>query len=105
MKDRLRTRRVGTYGSAIQWIALNDDTEWLNHEYGSPSVTLCLVADVFGRTVERATDDLRCALQADHAAQKMLEQARTSVRATIAKAESNRCSDCGCGPGLCDCDE
>jgi hypothetical protein len=61
-------RRVGSYRDAIMWIAQNDDTEWVEHledqEDGwSPSVTLCLVADVFGRTIEEATNDLRKALE------------------------------------------
>lgn len=56
-------RRVGSYRDAIEWIALNDDTDWLDDEYGySASVTLCLVADVFGRTIDEATKDLRAAL-------------------------------------------
>lgn len=57
------TRRCGTYRDAIDWIALNDDTDWLDDEEGSESVTLALVADVFGRTVEEATADLRRALK------------------------------------------
>lgn len=55
--------RRASYNDAIEWIAYNDDTEWLDCEYGSPSVTLCLVADIFGRTVEEATQDLRKALR------------------------------------------
>lgn len=57
-----RARRVGSYGFAIEWIAFNDDTEWLDDENGSASVTLCLVADIFGRTIEEATADLRRAI-------------------------------------------
>jgi len=63
MNDTQTRRRVGAYGSAIQWIALNDDTEWLNSEFGSPSVTLCLVADVFGRSIEQSIADLRNAMR------------------------------------------
>lgn len=56
-------RRVGSYQAAIEWIAQNDDTAWLDdEETGSPSVTLVLVADVFGRTDEEATADLRRAV-------------------------------------------
>ncbi len=57
----MTTRRVGSYKDAIEWIAYNDDTLWLTDpDTGdSPSVTLCLVADVFGRTIEEATADLR----------------------------------------------
>jgi hypothetical protein len=53
-------RRVGSYIAAIEWIAYNDDTEFLDGGEGySPSVTLCLVADIFGRTIEEAEKDLR----------------------------------------------
>lgn len=55
-------RRVGSYAVAVEWLALNDDNDWLDDENGSPSVSLCLVADVFGRSVEEATADLRRAL-------------------------------------------
>lgn len=59
-----RTRRAGSYKDAIAWIAYNDDTLWLDdEENGSPSVTLCLVADVFGRTIEEAEADLRKAMK------------------------------------------
>lgn len=58
-----RRRRVGGYRQAIEWIAYVDDTLWLDDtEAGSPSVTLCLVADVFGRSIEEATADLRRAI-------------------------------------------
>jgi hypothetical protein len=89
------TRRVGSYPDAILWIACNDDTEWLDQmdagEDGfSPSVTLCLVADVFARTVEEATDDLRKALAwergraaREHAAQEGLDSARAYVRKVL----------------------
>jgi len=55
-------RRVGSYRDAIDWIAQNDDTEWLDNPDGVESVTLSLVADVFGRTLNEATRDLRRAL-------------------------------------------
>lgn len=59
-------RRVGSYPAAIQWIADNDDTDWLNADGVETayceSVTLTLVADVFGRTLAEATADLRAAL-------------------------------------------
>lgn len=52
-------RRAGSYWFALEWIALNDDTSWLASEDGGASMTLCLVADTFYRTVEEATDDLK----------------------------------------------
>jgi hypothetical protein len=54
---------VSKYLEAIHWIAINDDTDWLDDGVGCESVTLCLVADVFGKTREQATADLRYALQ------------------------------------------
>jgi hypothetical protein len=69
MKQAKRTHRVGSYNAAIEWIALNDDTLWLDdEESGSPSVTLCLVADIFGRTPEEATVDLRRVIAREKAA-------------------------------------
>lgn len=50
---------MSKYTDAIEWIAQNDDTEWLTNEYGSPSVTLHLVAELFGKDIEKATKDLR----------------------------------------------
>lgn len=88
-------RRVGAYPTAIRWIAQNDDTDWLDDENGSPSVTLCLVADVFGRSVEEATADLRRAIDFERAeearaaeAQRKLEQAREYVRGVLAATGS-----------------
>lgn len=55
---------MARYQAAILWIALEDDTDWLDDENGSPSVTLSLVADIFDKPIERATQDLRDALAA-----------------------------------------
>ena len=56
--------RVGraSYRAALRWIADNDDTEWLGHPHGVPSVTCCLVADLFGVSEDRVTTDLRAAI-------------------------------------------
>lgn len=35
------------YREAVEWLALNDDTEWLDDEYGSISVTTALVRDLW----------------------------------------------------------
>ena len=61
---RRRSRRA-SYRDAIDWITQNDDTEWLHDEGDDliPSVTACLVADVFGRTAEEVTTDLRKAMK------------------------------------------
>ncbi len=61
---RRRSRRA-SYRDAIDWIAQNDDTEWLNDEADNliPSVTACLVADVFARTTAEVTTDLRKAMK------------------------------------------
>lgn len=66
-----RPRRCGSYREAIRWIAINDDTDWLRAGDGEAyceSVTLCLVADVFGRSLEEATADLRRELNRERGA-------------------------------------
>ena len=58
-------RRVGAYGTAIAWIVMNDDNDWLagEEEDLSLSVTASLVADVFARTEEEIVRDLRAAMK------------------------------------------
>ena len=58
-------RRVGAYGTAIAWIVMNDDNEWLAREGEdlSLSVAASLVADVFARTGQEIVDDLRAAMK------------------------------------------
>lgn len=51
-------KRAG-YKEAIFWIVANDDTEWLKDEELVPSVTACLVQDLFGVTTEKVIADLR----------------------------------------------
>lgn len=51
-------KRLG-YRASLDWLLDNDDTEWLDDEFGSFSVTLALLADIFGVTIERAVCDLR----------------------------------------------
>ena len=52
-----------SYREGIHWIAANDDTEWVDHEQedacGTPSVTACLLADLFGKDVEEVRVDIR----------------------------------------------
>ena len=61
---RAKPRRA-SYRQAIDWIADNDDTEWLR-DLGDeviPSVTASLMADVFLREIEAVVQDLRRALK------------------------------------------
>lgn len=46
------------YKKAIEWIALNDDTEWLNDEEPIISVTGAMVADLFDVDQEKVIKDL-----------------------------------------------
>jgi len=51
-----------SYRHAIRWLRYNDDNEWLKpSEWAaqSPSVSACLVADLFGVEVEKVERDLR----------------------------------------------
>lgn len=54
---------MAAYKTAIQWIAQNDDTEWIDGDpdsgSGAPSVTACLVADLFGKTTEAVRVDIK----------------------------------------------
>jgi hypothetical protein len=55
-----------SYLKAIRWIALNDDTSWLDDEVGGeviPSVTSSLVMDVFNKTEREIIRDLRRILE------------------------------------------
>ncbi len=54
---------MARYRDAIDWIAWNDDTDWLDDQRGCFSVTLALVADLFGKTTDEATADLRKACE------------------------------------------
>ena len=51
-----------SYRAAIQWIVDNDDTEWAEYDkstaMGTPSVTACLIADLFGVDDERIRRDV-----------------------------------------------
>lgn len=48
-----------SYRHAIKWLAHNDDNEWIDDEYGSPSVTAILVADLFDIAIEKVTADIK----------------------------------------------
>ena len=57
-------RRVGAHGTAIAWIVMHDDNEWLASEEGDVnlSVAASLVAGVFARTDKEIVRDLRAAM-------------------------------------------
>lgn len=55
-----------SFKAAIQWMADNDDTEWVGEtadDDGPISVTAALVADLFGADHARVTESLRRALR------------------------------------------
>ena len=47
------------YREAVAWIAYNDDTTWLSDPEPIFSVTVAMVADLFGVHTDRVTADLR----------------------------------------------
>lgn len=47
-----------SYRLAIDWIADNDDTEWLDDEPPIPCVTATLVADLFGVADDKVIRDI-----------------------------------------------
>lgn len=51
------------YKDAINWIALNDDTSFLDDDSSCDSVTAALVADLFGKTPQQVRKDLIKALE------------------------------------------
>lgn len=53
---------MAKYKDAIEWIAFNDDTEWLDSEFGSPSVSACLIADLFNKPIEKIVEDIRATI-------------------------------------------
>jgi hypothetical protein len=58
-KPGCRARSRPGYRHAISWMALNDDTEWVDDPEPSLSVTAALVADLFGRTDAEVLASLR----------------------------------------------
>jgi hypothetical protein len=54
---------MARYQDAIEWIAYNDDTDFMDDDEPIHiSVTLHLVADLFGKNVDQAVKDLRKAI-------------------------------------------
>lgn len=54
---------MARYRDAIDWIAREDDTEWLENGEDAPSVTASLVADLFGRTDDEVRADIKKAIK------------------------------------------
>lgn len=54
-------KRAG-YREAIDWIARNDDNNWLDDEQPVISVAAALVQDLFGLDSDRVIRDLRRAI-------------------------------------------
>lgn len=57
---------MARYKDAIDWIARNDDTEWLNERDStgySLSVTAMLVADLFDKEDDEVANDIQRAVK------------------------------------------
>lgn len=58
---------MASYSQAIEWIADNDDTDFLDHEddvaCGTLSVTASMVCDLFDKTEEQVKASLRLRLR------------------------------------------
>jgi hypothetical protein len=54
---------MARYQDAIEWIAYNDDTEFLADDEPMLSVSASLVADLWGKTKEQCIADIRRALE------------------------------------------
>ncbi len=52
-----------SYGDCLEWIALNDDTEWLKDENPMISVTGSMVCHLFGVSQKKFIVDLRGTLE------------------------------------------
>lgn len=58
---------MASFRQGIDWILNNDDTYWLDENPEMPSVTACMLADIFGKTDEQVLAHLlrrRAQLQA-----------------------------------------
>ena len=69
-------RRVASYKAAVEWIALNDDIEWLHIDPPMISVTAAMAADLWGRSDAEITKDLRRAVETLDRAKKARNEAR-----------------------------
>lgn len=50
---------MARYKEAIEWMAYNDDTDFMDDEDSSMSVTASMVADLWGKTHDQLRKDLR----------------------------------------------
>lgn len=55
-----------SYREALDWIAMNDDTEFMNEEDAPLSVTVTLVADLWGKDDETIRHDMLLAIRRDN---------------------------------------
>lgn len=51
------------YREAVEWLAGNDDCYWLGDEKPIPSVTACMIRDLFGVPDDKLYSDMRKALK------------------------------------------
>lgn len=47
------------YKAALEWLIYNDDCHWLDDENGSISVSAAMVVDIYRKSDEKVTTDLR----------------------------------------------
>ncbi len=53
---------MARYQDAIEWIAYNDDTQWIGDDKPSLSVTAALVGDLWAKDAAQLIADIRRAL-------------------------------------------
>lgn len=58
-----RPTRQPSYADAIQWVAENDDTTFLDEEYGVPSVAVDMISALFALDETKVIEDLRKAVR------------------------------------------
>ena len=54
---------MARYQDAINWIAWNDDTLWIENDEDTQSVSAALVADLFDKSDEQVRKDIQRALK------------------------------------------
>lgn len=58
MAKRKPAKVQPSYKVAIKWIIDNEDCEWLESSDPNPSLTACLIADLFDKPVDQVIADL-----------------------------------------------
>jgi hypothetical protein len=76
-----------SYRDGVFWLAVNDDTDWVDAEVNTPSVTACLLADLFGVDTERVRVDVRRELKKQNMAQHCDELVAALKRCADALAD------------------